>query len=356
MKFRMTNKESKGEKMIKLKASVEKLEAYFVNDLPYRIKLDANEGSNYLLKDGFKIDDFKVNLYPDSDSKKLREKMASYYGCKAENIMVGNGSSEIINMVINAYCDKGEKVMSFVPSFSMYQTYCHLSGAKYIGLESEDDFTRNIDKLIDGAREGKPKIVIFCNPNNPTGNVSSREDVIKLLDNVKDSLIIIDEAYADFSEISVVDLIHKYENLMVMRTMSKAFGLAGLRIGALIANEDLIKYIWKVKIPYNINILSQYAAEEALKNADRVKDYIKGIKAEREDLSNKLKELNFTVYPSGANFLFVKSPVDKLFEKLMEKGVLIRRFKDGYYRISVGTKEENKILIEEIKNIAGGIK
>lgn len=342
--------------MIKLKASVEKLQAYFVNDLPYRVKLDANEGSNYLLREGFKIDDFKANLYPDSDSKDLREKMAIYYGCKAENIMVGNGSSEIINTVINAYCDKGEKVMSFVPSFSMYETYCDLCGAVYIGVESEKDFRRNIDKLISQANKQKPKIVILCNPNNPTGHETTREDVIKLLDNVKDSIVIIDEAYADFSEISVLDLIDKYENLMVMRTMSKAFGLAGLRIGTLIANEELIKYIWKVKIPYNINKLSQYAAEMALENADRVKDYIESVKELREELSNKLKELNFTLYPSGSNFLFVKSPVDKLFEKLMDNGVLIRKFNDEYYRITVGTKEENEILIEEIKKIIGGSK
>ena len=108
--------------MIKLKPSVEKLQAYFVNDIPYRVKLDANEGSNYLLEDGFTMADFKPNLYPDSDSKLLREKMAAYYGCKAENIMAGNGSSELINVVINAYCDKGDRVVSFVPSFSIYQT------------------------------------------------------------------------------------------------------------------------------------------------------------------------------------------------------------------------------------------
>ena len=166
--------------MIKLKPSVEKLQAYFVNDIPYRVKLDANEGSNYLLKDGFKIENFQPNLYPDSDSKVLREKMSKYYGCKAENIMVGNGSSEIINTVINAYCDKGEKVMSFVPSFSMYQTYCDLCGAEYVGIEYEKDYTQNIDKLISAANEISPKIVILCNPNNPTGFLSTRQEVIKL--------------------------------------------------------------------------------------------------------------------------------------------------------------------------------
>lgn len=337
--------------MIKLKDSVEKLNPYFVNDFPYRVKLDANEGSNYLLKEGFKIDNFEANLYPDSDSKELRSKLASYYGCKAENIMVGNGSSEIINTVINAYCDKGEKVMSFIPSFSMYETYCDLCGADYIGVESEENFSRNIDKLIGEAKKQKPKIVILCNPNNPTGSVSPKEDIIKLLENVQESLIILDEAYADFSEVSALDLINDYDNLMIMRTMSKAFGLAGLRIGALIANEKLIKYIWKVKIPYNVNKLSQYAAALALDNVDRVADYVDELKGLREELRTKLEELDFIVYPSGANFLFVKSPVDELYEKLMEQGVLIRKFDDKHYRITVGKREENQILIDEIKKL-----
>ena len=345
--------------MIKLKPSVEKLQAYFVNDIPYKVKLDANEGSNYLLKDGFKIENFQPNLYPDSDSKVLREKMASYYGCKAENIMVGNGSSEIINTVINAYCDKGDKVMSFVPSFSMYQTYCDLCGAEYVGLESEKDFSQNIVKLIEEANKITPKIVILCNPNNPTGFLYTREEVIKLLDSVNNSLIILDEAYVDFSENSVVDLIDKYENLIIMRTLSKAFGLAGLRVGSMIACEETINYVWKVKVPYNINILSQYAAEQALDNIDRVKDYIKGVKKLRIELSQSLKDLNFTVYPTGANFIFVKPPVENLYEKLMDCGILIRKFNyggDTFNRITIGTKEENDILVEEIKNIVGGNK
>lgn len=343
--------------MIKLKESVEKLEAYFVNDVAYRVKLDANEGSNYLLKDGFNIESFSPNLYPDSDSKILRARMSAYYGCKADNIIVGNGSSEIINTVINAYCEKDDKVMTFVPSFSMYQTYCDLCSAKFVGIKSEKDFTQNIDKLINEANKQNPKIVILCTPNNPTGYVTKREDVIKLLDNVRNSLIILDEAYADFSESSVLDLINEYENLIVMRTMSKAFGLAGLRIGCLIANEKTVKYIWKVKIPYNINILTQYASQMALENSDRVRDYISKVKRLREDLASELKKLNFLIYPSGANYLFVKSPIDNLYEKLMEKGVLIRKFnyEEVYYRITVGTSEQNMILLDEIKKLMGGI-
>ena len=337
--------------MIKLKQSAERIEAYFVNNVDCMVKLDANEGSNYLLKGGFKIDSFKANLYPDSDCSSLREKMAFYYGCKAENIMVGNGSSEIINTVINAYCEKADKVMSFVPSFSMYKTYCDLCSAEYVGVDSEDDFSQDINKLIKEAKMLDPKIIIICNPNNPTGYVTPMEDVIKVLENFKNSLVILDEAYADFSGNSALGLINDYENLIVMRTMSKAFGRAGLRVGCLIAAEKTVKYIWKVKLPYNVNILSQYAAEKALSNSGRVVEYIESVKIRREELSSELKKLDFLVYPSGANFLFVKPPIQNLFEKLMERGILIRKFNDTYYRITVGEKEENEILTEELIKI-----
>jgi len=343
--------------MIKLKSSVERLNAYFVNDVPYKVKLDANEGSNYLFQGGLKIEDFQLNLYPDSDSKLLREKMALYYDCKPENILAGNGSSELINMVINAYCEKGDKVTSFIPSFSMYQTYCDLCGAEYVGVETEKDFTQNIDKLINKSLEINSRIVILCTPNNPTGYVTAKQDIIKLLDNIKDAIIIIDEAYIDFCKNSIVNLIDKYENLIVMRTLSKAFGLAGLRVGAMIANEELIKYIWKVKVPYNINMLSQYAAVKSLENIKLVNLYTKEVATLREELMNNLKKLKFTVYDSGSNFLFVKSIVDNLYEKLVNCGVLIRKFNysgDIYYRITVGTKEGNKILLTEINNIING--
>lgn len=346
--------------MIKLKKSVESLNAYFVNDMPCRIKLDANEGSNYLLKNGLNFDMTNINLYPDSDARLLREKMAEYYGCSAKNIIVGNGSSELVNMVINAFCEKGDRVVSFTPSFSMYKTYCDLCGAQFTGVETEEDFTQNIDLLIEKSLNVRAKAVILCTPNNPTGYMTEKTDVVKLLDSVKDSLIVVDEAYIDFSNfdnISSVDLINKYDNLIVMRTLSKAFGLAGLRVGAMIGNEELINYIWKVKVPYNMNALSQYTAAEALKNTAMVRDYVRDTAGLRDKLKDDLRALNFTVFNSGANFLFMKSPIDRLYEELMNRGILIRKFSfDGevYYRITVGTEAENAALLEEIKNIAGG--
>ncbi len=345
--------------MIRLKPKVERLQVYHTNDIFYKVKLDANEGANYLLGDDFSISCLKPNLYPDSDSKELRERMAEYYSCDMAEIMVGNGSSELINTVVNAYCDKGDKVMGFVPSFSMYETYCDLCGASYIGIEGNEDFSQDMYNLISAAKEQKPKIIILCNPNNPTGYITSREEIIRLLENVEDSLILIDEAYADFSNVTALDLIDAYDNLIVTRTLSKAFGLAGLRVGALMANTKTVQNIWKAKLPYNVNIYSQYAAIQALGHSQRVEEYIRGIVSLRKDLDMRLKALNFQTYPSGGNFIFAKAPIDDLSGKLMDRGVLVREFmykKNVYNRITIGTKEEIQILTDEIKDLIGGSK
>lgn len=341
--------------MIQLKESVRNLVPYRVNDIPYKIKLDANEGKNYLLTEKINLTkNFEPNIYPDSDAKELRGKMAEYYGCSSDNIIVGNGSSDLINLVINAYCEKGEKVLSFTPSFSMYKTYCNLCSAKYVAVPCNDDFTQNIDDLIEKANEINPKIVIICTPNNPTGYVTKKKDIIKMLDKITNSIIIVDEAYIDFGGTSTVDLINKYDNLIVMRTLSKAFGLAALRVGCLIANEELVKLLWKVKVPYNLNSVSQYITVKAFNKIELVKQYVKGTLERRETLSEALKALGFTVHPSGSNFIFVYSEIEYLFEKLADRGILIRKFSkdlEKYYRITVGTKEENELLINSLKEL-----
>lgn len=334
---------------IKMKDSIEELIPYYVNNKPYKIKLDANEGTNYLLDDYLDI-----NLYPDSDAVLLRKEMAKYYNCKANNIIAGNGSSEIINMIINAYCDKGDKVLTFYPTFSMYETYCKLCGADLIYVHSGESFIQNIDELIKKAKELMPRLIILCNPNNPTGYANKIEDIEKLLTEINESIVIIDEAYGDFMDYSSVRLINQFDHLIVTRTVSKAFGLAGIRVGCGIANEDLIKMLWRVKTPYNLNILSQQIAINAFKNADRVEDYINSIKDIRDKFIKKLDKLGFTVYKSFANFVFISSDINNLDKKLEDRGILIKAFGDklsNYYRITVADEERCKALIKELKDI-----
>lgn len=340
--------------MIEMKKSVRELKPYRVNDMDYKVKLDANEGKNYIFNGGVNIKDIELNIYPDSDAKKLRSMMGNYYGCKKENIIVGNGSSDLINIVINSYCEINDKVLSFNPSFSMYQIYCNLCSSNYITIPCEDDFTQNIDKLIDKANETSPKVVIICTPNNPTGFVTSKEDIVKVLENIKNSIVIVDEAYIDFGGKSVIDLINKYDNIIVMRTLSKAFGLAALRVGCLIANEKLINKLWKVKVPYNLNAISQYIAIKSFENIDKIQKYIDETILRREKLSLNLSNLGLRVFPSGANYLFVYSDIENLFDKLVNRGILIRNFSknlSNYYRITVGDEMENEYLIKNMKEI-----
>jgi histidinol-phosphate aminotransferase len=340
--------------MIELKKSVRDLKPYFVNEIAYKVKMDANEGKNYLIDENLIIEGFQANIYPDSDSQLLRENMASFYSVKKENIMVGNGSSEMITTVINGFCEPGEKVMGFVPSFSMYDVYCKLACAEYVKLKSNEDFSFDLDYLVERAQEEKPKVIIICNPNNPTGNYIEKEDIIKTLDRLKDTVVILDEAYIDFGGESCVDKINDYENLIVMRTLSKAFGLASIRMGCLIANSAMVNQMWKIKVPYNINTLTQYVANKAFEKVEKVKEFTNMMAGLRDELSANLAELGIKTYPSKSNFILIYSDVEDLFEKLNERGVLIRKFKgdmEGYYRISVGYKEENEILLKELEDI-----
>ncbi|MDP3387267.1 MAG: histidinol-phosphate transaminase [Eubacteriales bacterium] len=340
--------------MIELKRSVRNLKPYFVNQVPYRVKMDANETKNYLLDQEALFEKIEANIYPDSDATVLRQKMADYYGCGQNNIMVGNGSSDMINLVINGFCETDDSVLSFTPSFSMYETYCDMAGARLVKLGSNGDFSVELDELIDKAREIMPKIVIICNPNNPTGYYIEKKDVIRALDQIKDSIIILDEAYIDFGGESCVDLVDQYENLIVMRTLSKAFGLAALRVGCMITNEAMVNKLWAIKSPYNLNAISQYYGTMALDRSSEVTAFVEEIAIHREKLAAKLKALDFEVYPSKANFIFVKHNRHDLFEQLCERGILIRKMPMGqvsYYRISVGTLEENEILIKELEEI-----
>lgn len=334
---------------IRMKKSVEGLIPYYVNKKPYNVKLDANEGANYLIDNSF---DF--NLYPDSDSLLLRAEMSKYYNCIEKNIIVGNGSSEVINMIINAFCDKGDKVLTFFPTFSMYDTYCKLCGADLIYIPTDENFMQNLDILIEKAKELIPKVIIICNPNNPTGYANKVQEIEKLLTKITNSIVIVDEAYGDFLDYSAVDLINQYDNLIVTRTMSKAFGLANIRVGCGIANEELINMLWCVKVPYNLNGLSQQVAVEAFRNIDKVRNYINNLKYLRDKLAKEISNLNFIVYNSSANFIFIKSSINNLDKKLEDKDVLIKAFGgqiSNYYRITVVDEIQSEILLKALKEI-----
>ena len=340
---------------MKEKQSVKELQPYVVNPVVCSVKLDANEGNKDLFKDLIKDigDDFYLNLYPDDNYTQLKEAIVNYIGCKIENISVGNGSSELLDLCVKTFVDTNELILSLDPTFSMYSIYAKIVNSRYIGAGEGNDFIINVDDVIKSIKENDPKLTIICNPNNPTGTIIKRDDVLRIVKST-DNVVIVDEAYMEFSNESVVDEIENYDNLIVVKTMSKAFSMAGIRTGYLIANEELVKTIEKVRPPYNLNSISALLATKALKQKDKMLSYVENLKVEREKIYEKLLDMGVKAYKSGANFVFFSSPIDNLAEKLIDNDVLIRKFGgklDNYYRVTVGSPKENEAFLNAMKKI-----
>lgn len=356
--------------MISPKQSLKSMKPYIPNSQKFKLKLDANEGKNYLLDKNSLSGLFEeilskeeLNLYPDSEASALKLALAKYYGFESENLVLGNGSSEMIHLLFSTYCEKDDIILTFSPNFSMYDVYSKICDAKLEKLNTLSDFfEQDMELLIKRAHDLNPKIILLCNPNNPTGSIIPVSEIEKVILNFPDTLIAVDEAYADFSDVSALELVKKYKNILVLRTMSKAFGLADLRIGLIIADDNLVSQLQATKAPYNLNGISQAMALYALKNSERISTYISEVNQERESLNEFLKVISesgsigdkLKVYPSQTNFLFVKCEVLNLAEKLAEKSIAIRDFSkeiEAHYRISVGDKTENNILKAALNDI-----
>ncbi len=340
---------------MKEKQSVRELKPYVVNPVVCSVKLDANEGDKDLFKDLVKGigDNFYLNVYPDDNYTELKKAIIDYVDCKVENISVGNGSSELLDLCVKTFVDTNELILSLDPTFSMYSIYAKIVNSRYIGAGEDNDFTINVDGVIRTIKENNPKLTIICNPNNPTGTVIKRDDVLRIVKST-DNVVIVDEAYMEFSNESVVDEIENYNNLIVVKTMSKAFSMAGIRTGYLIANEKLVKTIEKVRPPYNLNSISALLATKALKQKDKMLSYVKDLKIEREKVYERLVNMGVKAYKSGANFVFFGSEIDKLDQRLIDKDILIRKFGgklNSYYRVTVGSKEENEAFLQAMQEI-----
>ena len=338
---------------MKEKQSVKELQPYVVNPIVCSVKLDANEGSKDLFKDLVKQlgEEFYLNVYPDDSYIDLKKAICNYVGCKTSNICVGNGSSELLDLCIKIFVDREELILSLDPSFAMYSIYAKIFDTKYIGATSDDDFVINTDKVIDLIKEKDPKVTIICNPNNPTGSMIKKDDVIRIIKSTN-NIVIVDEAYMEFGEESIVEEIENYKNLIVVKTLSKAFSMAGIRTGYLIACEELVNTVEKVRPPYNLNSISDFLATKALEKKDKMIAYVKGIKKEREKVYKSLLDMNIKVFPSGANFLFFHSNIKNLEDKLIREDVLIRKFGgklDNHYRVTIGSVDENNEFIKAMK-------
>ncbi|NOY10800.1 MAG: histidinol-phosphate transaminase [Archaeoglobi archaeon] len=289
---------------------------------------------------------FRINRYPSPYYRELKKAISEYTGFGVENIAVSSGASDIIRLVTDILLDPLDRVFVPMPSYTMYVMYSMLREAS---LE-----TRVYEGYrIDGCYE-RGKLAFLCSPNNPTGNVVERKVIEEFLQNFE--YVVVDEAYCEFSGISCADLLEHYDNLIVLRSFSKFFGLAGMRVGYAIADEKVVRAIEKIRNPFSLSMLGQIAAVEALKSVEYYRRVAEIILSERERMRREL-EKRFYVYESSANFLLVKHDVPDIAERLMEEGVLVRDVTgleglDGpHFRVTVGRKEENDRFLEVVSGL-----
>lgn len=300
------------------------------------------------------IDQLLVNRYPDTDSTTLMTAIAKAYSINAKNVVCGVGSDEMIDCILASVLEEDDKVLIPHPSFSMYSQFTLLNSGYALKVPLKPDFSYDFEKTKETILKQQPKVIFLCNPNNPTGCILSRAQIEEIL-RVSEGLVIVDEAYEDFSseDISVIPLINKYNHLIVLRTFSKAYALAGIRVGYAIACEELIDLINTVKVPYNLNMFSQLVATWAIEHKELFKANARKIIAERRTLDEGLKSLGFKTYPSEANFIWVELP-DRYFDLLIQRKIYIRKMAledRNYYRISIGTPKENEILLAALKEM-----
>lgn len=331
---------------------------YEVDKNNYNIRLDANESFlNFPeeLKEELmtSIQSIFFNRYPDSDSTEICNLYADYAGVDFKNVIAGNGSDELIQIIVNSIISAGDKVMMLTPDFSVYNIYTRLVGGIPVEFQLKDNFELDVEELIAKANFEGVKLIFISNPNNPTGGVIPEENLIRIIQETK-SIVVIDEAYYEFYGKSLVDKINTYENLVILRTCSKALGLAALRLGFLITNELLMNEFKKVKLTYNVNTVTQSIAAVVLKRPELIKRNIEAILKERDYLLSELKKIKgITIYPTKANYVLIESSFkDELREKILECGISVRNFSSprlkNCLRITVGNREENKAFMDSI--------
>lgn len=307
--------------------------------------LDANE-SPY--ENGY-------NRYPDPHQKQLKQAISQVKGVAAENIFIGNGSDEAIDLLFRVFCEpRQDNVVAIAPSYGMYKVAAAINDVEMREVQLGTDFSLPVDELLQSTDE-HTKLIFLCSPNNPTGNSFPRADMLRVAEEFE-GVVVVDEAYIDFADAeSLTDAIAAYPNLVVLQTMSKAWGMAGLRVGLAIADDYIIGLMSQVKYPYNINLATMHLVEELLR--EPVLEHVAEIKIQREVLSAALTSMSFVghVYPSDANFLLVKvADADKLYDHLIADGIIVRnrnRIKgcEGCLRITVGMPHENEKLIQSLK-------
>lgn len=299
------------------------------------------------------------NRYPDPMQWKLKDRIAELKEVDRNSIFLGNGSDEPIDLVIRAFCDPAvDCIVSIAPSYGMYEVAANVNGVEFRKVLLNEEFQLDADKLLAEVDEWV-KIIFLCSPNNPTGNSLDRDEIYKIL-NKFEGIVVLDEAYIDFSsEPSFVSELKKYPNLIILQTLSKAWGAAGIRLGMAFASPEIVSILNKIKYPYNVNLLTQERALEILNNEEEVLNQLRNIMSERIRLQAALPDIPIVekIYPTDANFILVYvDKADSVYNRLVKKGVIVRNRNNvslckGCLRITVGTPEENDALLNALRKM-----
>ena len=344
-----------------LRQEVLSLHAYHVQPSPGMVKLDAMENP-YMLPEKLRMQiaqavaDAGINRYPDANAQGLKEKIRAVSGLPAEmEVLLGNGSDEIIQMLAMALAKPGATLLSVEPSFVMYKMIAAFTGMNYVGVALTEDFSLDLPAMLEAIRLHQPALIFLAYPNNPTGNLFDRAAIEQIL-KASQGLVVVDEAYYAFASDSFLPQLGRFANLLVMRTFSK-LGMAGLRLGYLAGSKVWLEQLEKLRLPYNVGVLPQVVAGILLQHHDVLLQQAEQIKRDRAWLFERLVgTVDVQAYPSAANFILFRLPhAARVFEGLKQRGVLIKKLDGGHpslvdcLRVTVGTAEENELFVKALQ-------
>jgi histidinol-phosphate aminotransferase len=321
-----------------------------LNTSPYR-------PIHWLRRLSSELDGVAVNRYPDTSYLSLRRGLSEYLGVGEECFVISNGGDEAFDIISKVFLEAGSEVVVSSPSYSMFRIVSELMGAKVVFVQRKEDFADDVDGLIEAVND-RTRLIFLCNPNNPTGNAVEKSDLLRIL-NECDVGVVVDEAYQEYGSESFVELTERYSNLMVVRTFSKAFGLAGARLGYIVACEETVQMLNKVRPPNSVDVITLKLAELALADVEWVRLKVRDTLAERDRLISEISKLGgVKVYPTLANFFlveFLKREREKVYQELLKRGFVLRRLDDPILRrclrISVGLPEDNDALLDALREI-----
>lgn len=337
------------------------IESYKAEPKLEGIAMDKNEipwGLDERIKESLinRIRTMELNRYPDSSCTELKAAISDYTGMDSGHIAVGNGSDELISVIFQAFLDPVDTIALCSPTFSMYRIYGAICGARIWEYELDGSFELKPEEFAAGIKRENAKLTVLCNPNNPTGGCIETGEIEGIL-KAAPGIVIVDEAYYEFSGVTAAGLLSKYDNLIILRTLSKALGMAGLRLGYMLACSETVSYIDRVRAPFNVNAFTQAAAIEVLGNTGVMAERAGIIKEEREKLSRRLSEIpGLQCFKSRSNFILMRSArAADIYNRLREAGIHIRSYSDpalkDCLRVTVGSPEQNDRFFEVVKEV-----